>query len=88
MNTLFAILIWCLFGLVAGALARLLVPGRQPMGILLTMMLGIIGSFVGGFIGWFFVGGEPLQASGLLLSVLGAVLVLWVYVASARRRTA
>jgi uncharacterized membrane protein YeaQ/YmgE (transglycosylase-associated protein family) len=87
MNTLVAILVWCLFGLVAGALARLLFPGRQPMGILATMVLGVVGSMVGGFIGWLFVGGEPLQASGFLMSVLGAVIALGIYVASVRRRT-
>lgn len=88
MDLIVAIIAWCLFGLIAGAIARLLVPGRQSMGIGLTMLLGIIGSFVGGFVGWLLFGGEPLQSSGWILSILGAILVLAIYVGvSSPRRT-
>jgi uncharacterized membrane protein YeaQ/YmgE (transglycosylase-associated protein family) len=86
MGTIGAIIAWVLFGVIAGAIARLLVPGRQPMGILATMVLGVIGSFVGGFVAWIFTGGEPLQASNWIMSILGAVVVLAIYVASANRR--
>jgi len=79
MDLLFAILIWALFGLACGALGRLLVPGRQPMSLAMTMVLGIIGSFVGGFLGYLFIGGEPLQPSGFILSVLGAVIAVAAY---------
>lgn len=88
MELLWAILVWSLFGLVAGAIARLLIPGRQPMGILMTIVLGVIGSLVGGFIAWMFVGGEPLQPSGFLMSILGAVIVLGLYIAMMRPRGA
>jgi len=67
---------WILFGLVIGAIARLLVPGRQNIGILKTMLLGVAGSFVGGFLAYLIFGGEPLQAAGWIGSILGAVLLL------------
>lgn len=86
MEPLFAILGWILFGLIAGAIARLLIPGRQPIGLAMTMLLGVIGSFAGGFVTWMFVGGDPLQAAGWIMSIVGAVVVLLVYVQFARRR--
>ena len=67
---------WILFGLVIGVIARLLVPGRQNIGILKTMLLGVAGSFVGGFLAYLIFGGEPLQAAGWIGSILGAVLLL------------
>lgn len=70
-------------GLIAGALARLLVPGRDPMGCLMTAVLGIIGSFVGGAIayllGWQPKGGEYFRPAGLLLSIVGAIIVLLIW---------
>jgi len=86
MDVLIALLAWALFGLIIGAIARLLIPGRQAIGLLTTMLLGIVGSLVGGFIGWVLVGGHPFQASGWILSILGAVIVLGIYVSSTRRR--
>ncbi len=69
-----------LLGLVAGAIARLLVPGRDPMGILGTMALGIVGSFVGGFLGALLFDGElALNTTSLLGSIIGAVIALLVY---------
>lgn len=70
-------------GLVAGFLARLLVPGRDSMGVGATILLGIVGSLIGGFIGWALFGKDladgALQASGIIGSVIGAVLALLVY---------
>lgn len=86
MDLLWAILAWSLFGLIAGAIARLLVPGRQPMSILMTIVLGIVGSLLGGFVGWLLIGGQPLQASGWIASILGAVVVLLIAGASTSRR--
>lgn len=83
------ILGWIVFGLVAGAIARLLMPGRQPMGMILTTVLGIIGSFVGGVIGNAFRGvplNEPVPA-GWIGSIIGALLVLFIYGMVANRRT-
>jgi uncharacterized membrane protein YeaQ/YmgE (transglycosylase-associated protein family) len=75
-----AILIWLLIGLIAGALARFLVPGRDPMGFFGTMALGLIGSFVGGFLGNLVTDGEfEVTAAGLVGSVVGAVIALLVY---------
>lgn len=76
------IIILILIGLVAGAVARLLVPGRDPMGILGTIVLGIIGSFVGGFI-WNLIQFHRLapnkfHPTGIIGSILGAILVLLV----------
>lgn len=77
-------------GLVAGFLARLLVPGRDPMSVGQTILLGIVGSFLGGFIGYalFHKDGHDgaFQASGLLGSVVGSVIVLLVWrMANGRR---
>jgi uncharacterized membrane protein YeaQ/YmgE (transglycosylase-associated protein family) len=86
MELVMAIIGWCLFGLVAGAIARLLIPGRQSMGIILTMVLGIVGSLVGGFVGYILTGGgDPYQPSGWIMSIIGAVVVLGLYVAMTRR---
>ena len=74
------IIILILIGLLAGAVARLVVPGRDPMGILGTILLGIVGSFVGGFI-WNLIQYHRLAPHkfhlvGILGSILGAILVL------------
>jgi uncharacterized membrane protein YeaQ/YmgE (transglycosylase-associated protein family) len=70
-----------IIGLIAGALARLLMPGRDPMGIIMTIILGIAGSFVGGFIATLIWrnAAEGFHAGGLLLSILGAMLLLWIW---------
>ena len=69
----------CLIGLVAGALAKLIMPGRDPGGIIITMLLGIAGSLVAGFLGralgWYQAG----QGAGLIMSVVGAILLPAVY---------
>lgn len=71
---------WLIIGLIAGALARLIMPGRDPMGIIATMILGIVGSIVGGLVSWAIWGADTgFQAGGLLLSILGAILVLWIW---------
>ena len=79
-----------LIGIVAGFLARLLVPGRDPMGFWATVLLGVIGSFVGGFLGYIIFGHDldegALQPSGVLGSVIGAVIVLLIYRRVARSR--
>lgn len=86
MNTISAIIAWTFFGLVAGLLGRLLVPGRQPMGWVTTIVLGIIGSFAGGFITYLVRGGELGQPAGLVMSIIGAVVVLVLYLSMAKRQ--
>jgi len=70
-------------GLIAGALARLLVPGRTAVGIRATILIGIIGSFVGGFLGYALFHHDAnrgaLQPSGIIGSVIGSIIVLLVY---------
>jgi uncharacterized membrane protein YeaQ/YmgE (transglycosylase-associated protein family) len=68
-------------GLIAGAVARLVVPGRQNISIPMTILLGIIGSFVGGFLGSliFNSGGGFLRPSGIIGSIIGAIIVLLIY---------
>ncbi len=67
---------WIIFGLIIGAIARLLYPGRQDIGMLRTILLGVVGSFVGGFLAYLLFGGSPLQATGWIGSILGAIVVL------------
>jgi uncharacterized membrane protein YeaQ/YmgE (transglycosylase-associated protein family) len=79
-------------GIVAGFLARLLVPGRDPMGFWATVLLGIVGSFIGGFLGYVLFGKDldegALQASGVVGSIVGAVIALLIYraMSGSRRR--
>jgi uncharacterized membrane protein YeaQ/YmgE (transglycosylase-associated protein family) len=75
------IISWAVFGLVVGLIARLLYPGPQPMGYFTTMTLGIIGSFVGGFISYLF-GFHPeegaIRGSSMIMSIVGAMIVVWI----------
>jgi uncharacterized membrane protein YeaQ/YmgE (transglycosylase-associated protein family) len=83
------ILYLLVIGVVAGFLARLLVPGRDPMSAGATILLGIIGSFIGGFIGWAIFGKDfdegALPPSGVIGSVVGAVIALLIYRATQNR---
>lgn len=76
-----AILGWIVFGLVVGILARFILPGPHPMGFVLTTLLGIAGSFVGGMIGSLLHGGglDISQTSGWIGSIVGAILLLLGY---------
>ncbi len=88
---LWTILGFIILGLIAGLIARAVIPGKQSMGILLTMLLGIIGSFVGGFLGFLIFGADPaegfLQPAGWIGSIIGAIIVLGIYVLATRRRS-
>jgi uncharacterized membrane protein YeaQ/YmgE (transglycosylase-associated protein family) len=78
-------------GLIAGALARLVVPGRQDMSILMTIVLGVIGSFVGGFLGYLVFHKDAqdgfFQPSGIIGSFIGAVIVLIIWIQIGKRRS-
>ncbi len=87
------LLSWMLCGLIVGGMARLLVPRRQSMGLLMTMVLGLVGAVVGGFLYSLVLGapGEPFSLSGnawhgWIVATLGAVLVLWAYATLYPRR--
>lgn len=77
-------------GLIVGFIARALVPGSDPMGILGTIVLGIVGSFVGGFLGYVLLHKDgqdgAFQPAGLVGSIIGAVIALLVYRAANGRR--
>ena len=75
------IISWAVFGLVIGFIARFLYPGRQSMGLAMTMFLGIVGSFVGGLIAWAFgfrPEAGPFAGAGWILSIVGALIVVWL----------
>jgi uncharacterized membrane protein YeaQ/YmgE (transglycosylase-associated protein family) len=77
---MFSFLWWLIIGLVAGALARLIMPGKDPMGLLATILLGIVGSIVGGLVGSFIWRSDTgFHPGGLFLSLLGAIFALWIW---------
>ncbi len=84
---MFGVIGWILFGLIVGALAKLLMPGRDPGGFIVTMLLGIAGALVGGFLGralgWY----GPNDGAGFLMSLVGAILLLWIYRMMVVKRT-
>lgn len=71
---------WVLFGLIVGLIARGVVPGPQEMGCFRTIVLGIGGSFVGGLLGYLLRGGDVIQSSGWIGSIVGAVILLAISV--------
>ena len=76
---MFGVLGWMLFGLVVGAVAKLVMPGRDPGGMIVTMLIGIVGALLGGYIGqavgWY----GPQDGAGFLMSLLGAIVLLGLY---------
>lgn len=81
------IIAWIFFGLIVGLIARFLMPGSQSMGWILTIILGIVGSFVGGFISSLVTGTEGMtaHATGWIMSIIGAMLVLFLFMLVSRR---
>lgn len=78
-ENLIDLFLWALFGLVVGLIARFLVPGRQRLGLFLTIFLGIAGSFAGGFLNSvIFASGPNFQSSKWIMSIIGAVIVLLI----------
>ena len=70
---------WIVFGLIAGVIAKLIMPGKDPGGFIVTILLGIAGAFLGGFLGQalgFYNEGEP---AGMLMAIVGAILLLVIY---------
>jgi uncharacterized membrane protein YeaQ/YmgE (transglycosylase-associated protein family) len=80
------ILAWILFGLVVGIIAKLLMPGRDPGGFIVTILLGIAGALVGGFVGRAMGFYAENQGAGWLMSILGAIVLLLIYRMMVRRR--
>ena len=81
------IIVWAVLGLIAGAIARAIYPGHQGLGILGTMVLGIIGAIVGGFVASLFIpgAGAGLSIGGIIVAVLGALITLFIYYAVTKR---
>ena len=83
---MFGVIGWIIFGVIVGAIAKLLMPGRDPGGFIITMVLGIAGALVGGFLGralgWY----GPNDSAGPLMSLVGAVVLLFIYRLATRRQ--
>ncbi len=77
---------WIIFGLIVGIIAKLLVPGRDPGGFVITALIGIVGALLAGWIGravgWY----GPNDNAGFLMSIVGAIILLLIYHALVRRR--
>lgn len=83
-----SILMTLIVGLVVGALAKFVMPGKDPGGVIITMLLGVAGAFIAGFLGhslgWYEVGEGP----GIIASILGAMVLLGIYRAAQGRKVA
>jgi uncharacterized membrane protein YeaQ/YmgE (transglycosylase-associated protein family) len=80
-----AVLSWIVFGLVVGVIAKLLMPGHDPGGFIVTVLLGIAGALVGGFVGRALGFYGPNEAAGYLMSIVGAIILLVLYRMMTRR---
>ena len=83
---MFGILGWIVFGLIVGIIAKLLMPGRDPGGIIVTMLLGIVGALLGGFVGRSLGLYAQNQGAGIFMSIIGAIVVLMIYRLTVGRR--
>lgn len=81
------IIAWIIFGLIAGAVAKLIMPGDDPGGIFVTILIGIAGALIGGFIatGLGMGGVDGFNLGSFFIAVLGAILLLWIYRVMRRR---
>ncbi len=85
---MFGVIGWIIFGLIVGAIAKLVMPGRDPGGIIVTMLLGVAGALIGGWIGQAIGWYQPGEGAGFLMSLIGAIILLWIYrMVVGRRRT-
>lgn len=80
-----AVLSWIVFGLVVGIIAKLLMPGNDPGGFIVTVLLGVAGALVGGFIGRALGFYGPNEVAGYLMSIVGAIILLALYRMMTRR---
>jgi uncharacterized membrane protein YeaQ/YmgE (transglycosylase-associated protein family) len=77
--TMFSMLGWIVFGLIVGALAKLVMPGRDPGGIIVTIVLGIVGALLGGWLGRAIGLYGPGEAAGFVMALIGALILLGLY---------
>jgi uncharacterized membrane protein YeaQ/YmgE (transglycosylase-associated protein family) len=88
MDTMTSVIGWVVFGLVAGAIARFLHPGYDRMGMAGTIVLGIVGSLLGGGLAYLLrLGVSPYEPAGWIMSIVGAIILLWMGVLGTRTRT-
>ena len=76
---MFSIVGWIIFGLIIGALAKLVMPGRDPGGIIVTIVLGIVGALLGGWLGRTIGLYGPDEAAGFVMALIGALILLGLY---------
>lgn len=76
---MFGIVGWIVFGLIVGVIAKFVMPGRDPGGLIVTVLLGIAGALVGGLIGRLVGLYGPGDAAGFVMSIIGAIVLLFVY---------
>ena len=83
-----SILAWIVLGLIAGAIAKAIMPGRDPGGFIVTALIGIVGAFIGGFIGNLITGAgiNGFSLWSILLAIVGSLLLLWIYRLTTGRR--
>jgi uncharacterized membrane protein YeaQ/YmgE (transglycosylase-associated protein family) len=82
-------LIWtAIIGLIVGAVAKFFMPGKDPGGFIVTILLGLAGSFIAGYLGRFLGWYQEGQAAGFIMSVLGAILLLYLYRLFTSRKSA
>jgi uncharacterized membrane protein YeaQ/YmgE (transglycosylase-associated protein family) len=84
---MFGVLGWIIFGLIVGVIAKLLMPGRDPGGFVITILLGIVGALLGGWIGRALGMYGPNQSAGFFMALLGAIILLGIYRLVIGRRT-
>ena len=81
------IIAWIVLGLIAGAIAKALMPGPDPGGVIVTMLIGIVGAFIGGWLGNLIVGYglNGFSVWSIVLAIVGAIILLWIYRVAVRR---
>ena len=84
-----SIIAWIVLALIAGAIAKAIMPGNDPGGLIVTMLIGIVGAFIGGFLGNTLMGKDLSGFSlwSLVLAVVGALVLLWIYRMVTRTRS-
>lgn len=76
---MFSILVWCVYGILVGSIAKSLVPGEERFGFLQTVALGVVGSYFGGALMYVLGQYEALSPAGIFMGIVGAVIALLVY---------
>jgi uncharacterized membrane protein YeaQ/YmgE (transglycosylase-associated protein family) len=73
------IILFAIFGLVVGAIAKLIMPGRDPGGLFITAIIGMVGALLGGILGRMLLGQGPYYQAGWIMSIVGAIVLLGIY---------